>query len=102
MILTPCWCEAFGFWLVGIHPTAEFSRITDMATSVRSLVDPAGIKTDVVVSWAAWKDLLTWLEEADDRVIVREWLPRLKAEPDQSGVLRWSDVADEWDDDTAA
>ena len=25
MILTPCWCEAFGFWLVGIHPTADFS-----------------------------------------------------------------------------
>ena len=102
MIPTPCWCEAFGFWLVGIHPTADFSSVIDIATSMRSLVDPKGNKADVVVSWAAWEELLTWLEEADDRAIVREWLPRLKAGPDKSGALRWSDVADEWDDDTAA
>ena len=67
MILTPCWCEAFGFWLVGTHPTADFSSVIDMATSVRSLVDPEGNKTAVVVSWTAWEDLLAWLEEADDQ-----------------------------------
>jgi len=85
------------FWvLAGWHPPkSDFSRVIDMATSVRSLVDPEGNKTDVVVSWAAWEELLTWLEQADDRAIVREWLPRLKAGPDKSGALRWSDVADE-------
>ena len=86
MILTPCWCEAFGFWLVGIHPLAEFSPIIDMATSVRSLVDPED-NTDLVVSWVAWEVLLTWLVEADDQAIVRDWLHCLKARPDQSGVL---------------
>ena len=75
--------------------------VMDMVASVRFLVDSVGNKTDVIVSWTAWEELLTWLEQADDRAIVREWLPRLKAGPDKSGALRWSDVADEWDDDTA-
>ena len=101
MIPTPCWCEAFGFWLVGTHPTADFSSVIDMATSMRSLVDPEGNKTAMVVFWTAWEDLLAWLEEADDRAIVREWLPQLKAGQNKSGALRWSDVVDEWDDDTA-
>jgi len=35
MILTPCWCEAFGFWLVGIHPLAEFSPKIDQ-TAINS------------------------------------------------------------------
>ena len=72
----------------------------DMVASVRFLVDAVGNKTDVVVLWAAWEKLLNWLEEVDDRAIVREWLPRLKAGPDKGDALRWSDVVDEWDDDT--
>jgi hypothetical protein len=67
--------------------------------SVRFVVDPTGNKTDVVVPWAAWQELLAWLEEADDRAVVREWLPRLKAGPTRGGALRWSDIADEWDED---
>lgn len=70
-----------------------------MIASVRFLVDPAGNKTDVVVPWTTWKELLTWLEEADDRAIVRDWIPHLKAGPGKSGALRWSDVSNEWDDD---
>lgn len=72
----------------------------ELVASVRFLVDPVGNKTDVVVPWAAWEELLAWLEEADDRAIAREWLPSLKAGPDKSGALRWSDVADEWNDES--
>lgn len=72
--------------------------VTSIA-SVRFVVDPTGNKTDVVVPWTTWQELLTWLEKADDRAVVREWLPRLKAGPAQSGALRWSDVVDEWDED---
>lgn len=72
--------------------------VTNMA-SVRFVVDPTGNKTDVVVPYTTWQELLTWLEEADDRAVVREWLPRLKAGLAQSGALRWSDVVDEWDED---
>ena len=57
-ILTPCWCEAFGFWLVGIRPLAEYSPIFSVATSVRSHVDPDD-NTDVVVSKVAWEVLRT-------------------------------------------
>lgn len=75
--------------------------VLDLAASVRFLVDPVGNRTDVVVSWETWDQLMAWLEEADDRAIVREWLPRLQVGPDTSEVLRWDDIADEWDDDPA-
>lgn len=73
--------------------------VVEMANSVRFIVNPVGDRTDVVVPWSAWQELLAWLEEADDRAIARDWLPRLKDGPTKSGALRWSDVADEWDED---
>ena len=69
------------------------------AALVRYLVDANGSKTDVMLPLSAWENLLAWLEEADDRAIVREWLPRLKAGAVTSGALRWDRVATEWDDD---
>lgn len=71
------------------------------ATSVRYLVNAEGNRTDVVLPLPTWESLLIWLEEADDRAIVREWLPRLKAGPVASGALQWDELAAEWEDDTA-
>ena len=72
--------------------------VNDMLMSVRYLTDVTGSKTDVVLSLSAWKSVLNLLEELDDRLIVKEWLPRLQAGPVASGALRWEEVSDEWED----
>jgi hypothetical protein len=39
-----------------------------------------------------------YLSEVEERAIVQEWLPKLKAGPYQSGALRWEDIEGEWDE----
>jgi len=82
-------------------PTSESTKdinelINEILASACYLTDAKGGKTDVVLSLAVWKNLLSMLEEIDDRQIVKEWLPRLKAGPESSEVLRWDDVKAEW------
>ena len=50
---------------------------------------------------AAWEALMDWLEEMEDRAIVRAALPRLRMGPEKAGLLRWEDVEAEWGDDEA-
>ncbi len=82
--------------------TEEVSKLlNEVLSSARYLVNTQGSKTDVVLSLSVWEKVLTWLEDMDDRTIVQEWLPRLQAGPVPSGALRWDDVANEWENDTA-
>lgn len=67
--------------------------------SARYLVDSGGSKTDVVLPFSVWESLLVWLEDVEDRALVREWSPQLRMGPVKSGTLRWADVAVEWDDE---
>lgn len=73
--------------------------LDEVLSSARYLVSPKGGKTDVVLSLSAWKNLLALLEELDDRLVVKEWLPRLQAGPQTSGALNWEEVSAEWEDD---
>lgn len=73
--------------------------LSELVASVRYLVDESGLKTDVVLPLANWEELLAWLEDLEDRAMVRAWLPQLKEGPDASGALRWDEVADEWDNE---
>ncbi|HEX9735492.1 MAG TPA: hypothetical protein VGG06_26290 [Thermoanaerobaculia bacterium] len=77
------------------------ARLGEVLGGARYLVDASGGKTDVVLSLEVWKSLLALLEDLDDREVVRNWLPRLKAGPSSAGALRWADVSGEWDDDEA-
>lgn len=52
------------------------------------------------VEVAVSENLLGSFEELEDRVIIQEWLPKLKAGPFVSGALRWEDIEAEWDDET--
>jgi hypothetical protein len=80
--------------------TKDVTELLDeVMSSARYLIDAKGGKTDVVLSLSAWEKLLTWLEALDDRVVVQEWLPRLKAGPASSGALRWEDVSADWEDE---
>jgi hypothetical protein len=84
------------------QPKADVtSLLGEVLTSARYVVDARGGKTDVVLTWAVWQSLLGMLEDLDDRAVIRQWLPRLKAGPEASGALSWEDVACEWDEDEA-
>jgi hypothetical protein len=62
--------------------------LSELVASVRYLVDESGLKTDVVLPLASWEELLVWLEDLEDRAMVRAWLPQLKEGPSASGALR--------------
>lgn len=72
---------------------------TEVSASARYLTDKKGGKTDVVLPLTVWTNLLALLEDLDDRRVIQEWLPQLKAGPESSKALRWNDVAAEWGDD---
>lgn len=83
--------------VLGSESTKDINKlINEVLTSARYLIDVKGGKTDVVLSLSVWKNLLAMLEELDDRQIVKEWLPKLKASPKSSEALRWDDVKTEW------
>jgi len=67
-----------------------------MLTAVRFVVDPDGRPTAVQISIEAWNTLLGWLEEADDRALVRELIPKLRGGPKPSGALSWEEIRSEW------
>jgi hypothetical protein len=80
-----------------VNPVAP--PVINLIKQARFLVDTQGDKTDVVLPLSVWQQLLDWLEQLDDRLIVQEWLPRLKVGPKASGVLVWNDVEAEWSDE---
>jgi hypothetical protein len=60
--------------------------LTETLTTVRYLTDEQGEKTDVLVpltTWiallASWKQLITMLEDQEDRAVVQEWLKKRAA-----------------------
>jgi hypothetical protein len=82
--------------------TKELAQLLrEVLSSSRFLVNAEGDKTDVVLSLSAWEKMLSWLEDVDDREIVKEWLPRLRSGPESAGALRWEDISADWDNDTA-
>jgi hypothetical protein len=48
------------------------------------------------MSMDAWKTLLEWLEDVEDRALVKAMLPQLRQGPQRSGALRWEDVKSDW------
>ncbi len=65
--------------------------------SVRFVVGRNGRPTAVQMDIETWRALLAWLEEQEDRAVVRAAIAHLRSGPQGAGVLRWEDVRDEWD-----
>jgi hypothetical protein len=63
--------------------------------SVQYVVDKQGKPAAVQMDIAAWEQLLNWIEEMEDRAMIREELPRLRAGPYASGGLPWRQVRDD-------
>ncbi len=69
----------------------------DLLKNVQFVVGQDGRPSAVQMDIASWEALLDWLEDIEDRELVRAMLPKLRAGPKASGALRWEDVAVEWD-----
>ena len=63
---------------------------------VRYVVDQEGKRAAVQVSIEDWRALLSYLEDLEDRTLVRNALARLKQGPEQSQALPWQEARDEW------
>ncbi len=68
----------------------------EILRSAQVVRDKSGQPEAVQLSLDAWGSLLEWIEDLEDRVIVKQVLPRLKAGPAQGRALEWDDVASQW------
>ena len=75
--------------------------VAEALASVEFIVGRDGKPRAAVLEIAAWEALIDWLEEMEDRAIVRAALPRLRMGPEKAGALRWKDVEGEWSDGEA-
>jgi len=75
--------------------------LAEALASVEFIVGRDGKPRAAVLEIAAWEALIDWLEDVEDRAIVRAALPRLRMGPEKAGALRWEDVEAEWSDDEA-
>lgn len=68
----------------------------EMLESIQCVVDREGRPAAVQISIEAWELLLDWLEDLEDRMLVKETLPRLRAGPRKVGALSWKEVRNAW------
>jgi hypothetical protein len=69
----------------------------EILQSVQYVIYPDGRPAAVQMSMDTWRTLLAWLEDVEDRALVKAVLPKLRQGPQQSGALRWEDVNGDWD-----
>ena len=66
--------------------------------SVRFVVGQDGRPSAVQMDIETWESLLDWLEDTEDRTLIKQALPKLRGHPAQAGALRWDEVKSEWDE----
>lgn len=69
----------------------------DILKSVQYVVNQKGKPAAVQIDIEVWESLLDWLEDLDDRALVKVVLPRLRMGPEKAGALLWDEVKAEWD-----
>ncbi len=65
--------------------------------SIRFPVDDRGRPLAVQIGIREWAELLEWLEDQEDRAVVKEALSRLRVGPVGSEAVSWEKVQAEWD-----
>ena len=63
---------------------------------VKYVIDGEGKKAAVQVDMDLWGALLGYLEDLEDRTLVKDKLVRLRQGPENSGAVSWQDVHREW------
>jgi len=64
--------------------------------NVRYVVDSRGKRAAVQLDLKAWNALLSYLEDLEDRSVVKENLHRLVIGPEKSGAQDWAEAEKEW------
>jgi hypothetical protein len=68
----------------------------DSLKQIRFVVDPKGRKSAVQVDLNTWAALMQYLEDLEDRVLIKEKLARLSVHPENSGAIPWEETRGEW------
>jgi hypothetical protein len=68
----------------------------DALKNVRFVVDANGKESAVQVSIKDWRFLLEYLEDLEDRAVVKEKIASLRKGPEKSGALAWQDAQGQW------
>ena len=66
-------------------------NITEALQSVQFVVGMDGRRTGVLMGFPTWETVLAWIEEMEDRAIIRAALPRLRLGPEKAHALRWEE-----------
>ena len=73
------------------------SALVGMLGSVQFVIGQDGRPTAVQIGIETWNSLLDWLEDNEDRAIVKAAIPRLRVGPEKAAALCWDEVGAEWD-----
>jgi hypothetical protein len=65
--------------------------------SVQFVIGTDGHPTAVQIDIKTWNLLLDWLEDNEDRALVKAAIPKLRSGPEKAGALRWEEIRAEWD-----
>jgi len=81
--------------------TTQETTLSQALSTVEFVIDQNGKAKGVFLPLDAWEAMVKALEDAEDLTIAREYLMRRTRTSTlkEMTLLRWEDVADEWDDD---
>jgi tetrahydromethanopterin S-methyltransferase subunit H len=70
----------------------------EILQTAQVLRDKSGNPKAVQLSLEAWRSLLEWVEDLEDRAVVKDAIDGLKRSLAQGGALHWDRVAGEWEE----
>jgi hypothetical protein len=65
-------------------------------SKVKYVIDSYGNKAAVQLDIHLWSELLSYLEDLEDRSLIKDKLSRLQQGPEKSGGVSWQDISKEW------
>jgi hypothetical protein len=68
----------------------------NLLKNVRYVVDGQGKKAAIQLDLQAWVALLDYLEELEDRTLIKEKLGQLSKGPEKPGAVTWDEAKPEW------
>ena len=71
----------------------------DILRTIQFVVNQKGQPAAVQLDIDTWRSLLDWIEDLEDRALIKEKLSRLHMGPEGAGALRWEDIDATWDAD---
>jgi len=69
----------------------------DIFKDVRYVIDKDGKRAAIQLDINDWSSLLDYLEDLEDRALIRDKLSRLLQNPQKSGAMSWDEVSSAWE-----